>query len=71
MNALKSFGLLIYYNTLGLPHGIKMLFSAAALAVVLQAISLSSQMSWAIALAVIISLACLSTKFPNLIGKPK
>ena len=71
MNTLKSFGLLIYYNTTSLPRGIKMLFCAAALAVVLQAISVSSQMSWGIAIATVISAVCVSTKLQNLIGKSK
>ena len=41
MTYLKNIALLIYSNTLGLPLGIKMLFSAAAIAVTAQFFGLS------------------------------
>ena len=71
MTYLKNIALLIYGNTLALPLGIKMLFSASVIAVAAQALGLTSQFSWAIALFFVIITTCVFTKFPTLIGKSK
>ena len=71
MTYLKNIALLIYGNTLGLPLGIKMLFSAAAIVVTAQFFGLASQLSWGIALSIVIVVACAVIKFPTLIGKSK
>ena len=71
MTYLKNIALLIYGNTLGLPLGVKMLFSAAAIAVTAQFFGLASQFSWAIALFIVIVVTCSMIKFPTLIGKSK
>ena len=71
MSLLKNLAMLIYGNTLGLPAGIKMLFSAAALVIIAQYAGLSSQTSWVIALVCVIVTTCLVTKFPILTGKQR
>ena len=68
MNAIRSFLLLMYRNTLGLPLGIKMLAFASALVYALTRFGFSHSSAWALSLAVVILCACLVLKFPKLIG---
>ena len=68
---MKNFLLLIYYNTLALPFGIKLLALAALLATSLQYFTLSQQMAWGLSLLLVLSAGCIVSKFPNLIGKSK
>ncbi len=71
MSLIKSIAMLIYGNTLRLPVSIKMLFVTAVFAVVMQYAAVSSQISWSLALAIVISTTCLVTKFRKLTGKQR
>ena len=71
MSQFKNLAMLIYGNTLALSAGIKMLFVAAAFAVVMQYTGASSQISWALALTCVILTTCLVTKFRVLTGKQR